>query len=290
MIQTLAAVALVLSIPMLVVQSDELRRSDETLTRQVLRFAGTGERSLAIRNIDGSIRVEGMSGGDVQVEVRRLIRADSDASLRRGAEAVTLATIDGRPDVALEVREDGEAQCGITTGTRRLTQRNRSYRVQYDLNVRVPEGVRLSLCTINGAEIEVRNTSGDFAVNNVNGRIRLIGVRGSGDAETVNGPVEAELLQVPRRDLRFKTVNGDVAVTWPRDLSADLRMKTMNGAVFTDFDVQTLPAVVPVEGQRRDGRFVYRSSNLTSVRVGRGGPQVTLESLNGDIRVLRAQR
>ena len=141
------------------------------------------------------------------------------------------------------MREDGEAQCGITTGTRRLTQRNRSYRVQYDLNVRVPEGVRLSLCTINGGEIEVRNTSGDFAVNNVNGRIRLIGVRGSGDAETVNGPVEAELLQVPRRDLRFKTVNGDVAVTWPRDLSADLRMKTMNGAVFTDFDVQTLPAV-----------------------------------------------
>jgi hypothetical protein len=289
MIRTLSVVALLSSVPMIGVQ-DDLRRTEEALTRHVLRFAGSGPRSLSIRNITGSIHVEGTTGRDVEVEARRRIRADSDANLRRGAEAVTLAPIDGRPDVTLEVRDRGEVQCGVTTGTRRQLQRDPRYRVQYDLTVRVPQDVSLSLCTINGGAIEVRNTSGDFDLENVNGAVRLAGVRGSGNAETVNGAIEAEFLDVPRSDQRFKTVNGDVSVTWPQDLSADLRMKTMNGGIFTDFDVQLLPAPIPAEGRRQAGRFVYRSNDMANVRVGRGGPQVTLESLNGDVRVLRAQR
>jgi hypothetical protein len=65
----------------------------------------------------------------------------------------------------------------------------------------------------------------------------------------------------------------------------------MNGGLFTDFDVQPLAAMpASVERTRRNGRFVYRSDQAASLRIGRGGPLLTLESLNGDVRVLRGQR
>jgi len=34
--------------------------------------------------------------------------------------------------------------------------------------------------------------------------------------------------------------------------------------------------------------FVYRSNEFTTLRVGRGGPELTFDAFNGDVRVLRA--
>jgi len=63
-------------------------------------------------------------------------------------------------------------------------------------------------------------------------------------------------------------------------------MKTFNGGLFTDFDVRALPQPVAV-AERRDGRFVYRSNQFTLVRAGGGGPELTFETFNGSVRVLR---
>jgi DUF4097 and DUF4098 domain-containing protein YvlB len=110
---------------------------------------------------------------------------------------------------------------------------------------------------------------------------------GSGQATTINGPVIATFASAPRATSLFKTINGNVIVTMPAGLSADLRMKTFNGGLYTDFDVQTLPTAALVKAERRDGMFVYRSSGFTTVRAGGGGPELTLETLNGDVRVLQ---
>jgi DUF4097 and DUF4098 domain-containing protein YvlB len=126
-------------------------------------------------------------------------------------------------------------------------------------------------------------------VSNVNGRIEVSGVRGSGRAVTVNGPVAVTFAQSPRDVSEFRSVNGNVVVTFPGDLAADLRLKTFNGQLLTDFDVQPLPVDTAV-GQQRAGRFVYRSNGTTAVRVGAGGPQLTFDTLNGDVRILRAGR
>ena len=88
----------------------------------------------------------------------------------------------------------------------------------------------------------------------------------------------------------LKTVNGDVTATFPPTLSADLRLKTFHGGLFTDFDVTPVAARPTAAPERRDGRFVYRSGGFTLVRAGRGGPEITLETLNGDVRVVRASR
>jgi hypothetical protein len=82
------------------------------------------------------------------------------------------------------------------------------------------------------------------------------------------------------------TVNCKIVVVFPRDYADDLRMKTLRGGLYTDFDVTTLPSA-PAVAERRNGKFVYRNDRFAAVRVGRGGPQITFEGVNGDVHVLR---
>jgi hypothetical protein len=83
-------------------------------------------------------------------------------------------------------------------------------------------------------------------------------------------------------------VNGNVDVSFPDGLGADFAMKTFNGGLFTDFDAQPLATTAPAAGERRSGRFVYRANEFTRVRVGSGGPEITFETLNGNVRARRA--
>ena len=92
----------------------------------------------------------------------------------------------------------------------------------------------------------------------------------------------------PRQESSFKTVNGNVDVLFLDGLAADLAMKTFNGGLFTDFDVQPLAQAAAAAGERRNGRVVYRANEFTRVRVGSGGPQITFETLNGNVRARRA--
>ena len=259
----------------------------ETMTR-TLRFAPGDDRTLDIRLIHGSIRVTESADTTVRLEVRRSTRADNAAAAQLADDEVAVDILDNAATVGVVVRERGNGVCGERSDQRSTWQRPR-YRVTFAVTVEVPKGARLRLCTINGGDIRVDRASGDFDVSNVNGSIAMNDAGGSGRAETVNGDVTAAFAQAPRTASSFKTINGDVAVTFPGALSADLALKTLNGGLFTDFEVQPLPRQ-PASGERLGSRFVYRSNDFTRVRVARGGPEFTFESLNGDVRVVRAAR
>jgi hypothetical protein len=269
--------------------AQQFRLRDESTQNYTLRFSGAGDRTMTVRNINGVIRVSGSTDPAVQVQVRRTIFADTDADLRRGEQETVIATADQRADVSAIVRERSGSSCG-EPGERGSRDRERPvYQARLDFSVRVPANTRLVLCTVNGELVDVQNTSGDFQISNVNGRIDLENVRGSGSATTVNGPITATLLDVPRSDGEFKTVNGGITITWPAQLAADFRMKTFNGGLYTDFDAVPMPSPSsPMT--RQGGRLVMRGNEFAHVRVGGGGPQLTLETLNGDVRVLRASR
>src|SRR6185436_17546141 len=76
------------------VRADDFRLRDETNTHYTLRFSGSGERSLTVRNINGPIRVTDSSDSSVQLDVKRIIRADTRADIRRGEEESMLTTAD----------------------------------------------------------------------------------------------------------------------------------------------------------------------------------------------------
>jgi hypothetical protein len=67
-------------------------------------------------------------------------------------------------------------------------------------------------------------------------------------------------------------------------LSADMSFKTMNGHVYTDFDVNSMPGP-PGTTETKDGRFLYRGNRFTTGRVGKGGPELSFETINGNVRL-----
>jgi DUF4097 and DUF4098 domain-containing protein YvlB len=123
----------------------------------------------------------------------------------------------------------------------------------------------------------------------VNGKVVLTDLGGSGSATTVNGDIDASFTAAPRAESRFKTVNGTIAATFPRSLSADLSLKTFNGGLFTDFDTTPLPTTAERTERSDRPKYVYRRGSLTRVRVGAGGPELTFDTLNGDVRIQRAR-
>ena len=264
---------------------------DERRESRRLQFSGGGVRTLDVRTLSGSIRVTGDNGVDVRLDAVTRVEADDDATVRAGLQAAKLDADAQGATVAITLRDDGQNTCGEQEWHRGPAWWDRRrFSSSTELTIQVPRDVRVRLCTVNGDTVSVTGVTGDFDVSNVNGKVVLSGMAGSGSATTVNGGIEASFASSPRSESRFKTVNGTIAATFPRDLAADLQLKTFNGGLFTDFETTALP--VEAERAERAGRprYVYRQRGLTKVRVGAGGPLLTFDTLNGDVRIQRAAR
>ena len=246
--------------------------ADETI-QKTYDFNAGGARSLRIENVWGSIHVTASNANQARVVIHKSIRAKTEED-RRAAEQ----------DVKLEMTQEGNA-VRLHVKTPCDGDHDRNYSVQYDFDVDVPRDIALTLKTVNDGNVEVRGTSGEFSVHNVNGSIDMSDVAGSGTAATINGHVKVSFRGNPTRNSEFSTINGPIELYFTRGLSADFRFSNMNGGVYSDYELASLPAR-EARTQRTNGRFVYRADRSSGGRVGAGGPEITVKNLNGDIRVL----
>ena len=261
---------------------------DESSIIRTLSFAAGGGKALDVRNINGFIRVDATTDSTVQMTIHKVIRAETREDLAEAQRDVRLDFKENAPRVEVIVTDRRGYVCGEDFRDDGRQWEHVHYDVKFDFTIRVPRDARLRLCTINGGDVIVNGTQGDFDVSNVNGLIEMNKVAGSGRAQTVNGPVTVSFSANPKQPSSFKSVNGNIDVSFLDGLAAEFAMKTMNGGLFTDFDVQPVPASAAVAGERRNGKFVYRANEFTRTRVGNGGPQIDFETLNGNVRARRA--
>ncbi len=259
-------------------------REQETI-QKTLSLSGAPMR-VVVDNVDGYVHVTGTSGSQVSVTAHKTIRAETDSDLNQAKSEVSLQ-MTGAPG-SVSVYYDAPWRCnGEGRGCRGNNQR-RFYEVIYDIDVEVPRAARTVISTVNGGEVRVAQVDGDFEVSNVNGGITMNGISGSGAVHTVNGPIVVHFARNPAAASSFKTVNGHIDAYFRPDLSADLLFKTFNGEIYSDFDVS--PRAIPAaETEQRDGKFIYRSRGPKAARAGRGGPELSFDSLNGNIRLHQEQ-
>jgi len=249
--------------------------------QKTLKFADPAKaKEVLVDNIFGSIRVQGYNGNEVLLVAHKTIKARNQDKLQKALEEVKLDLTEKGNTV--DVFVDGPFRCHDRRG--HSEWKDPGYEVQYDFELRVPFQTNLDISTVNGGDIEVGRVEGEFEVSNVNGKIRMSDVAGSGEVQTVNGAVQVIFTRSPQGNCEFKTVNGEVDLSFPGDLSADFRMKTFNGEIYSDFPVTYLPAASAVKEQQK-GRFVYKSDRFFGVRTGKGGPEIKLDTLNGDIYI-----
>jgi hypothetical protein len=256
--------------------------------RKTLTFsAAAGERKhLVVDNINGSIDVVGTTGSGVELIAHETIRAESESRIELAKQKVHLE-ISEEPDRIL-LYVDTPWRCSDGS----IHSRGRDYYgydVEYDFELRVPASTDLSLKTVNHGAVSVKNVEGTFHIENVNGGISMAGIAGSGTFSTVNGDIKVGFVKNPASTSSFRTVNGRLDAQFSEALSADLRLKTFNGEVYTDFAVTGLPSASFTE-DRRQRRKVYRNGDSFRVRVGRGGPELSFDTLNGDIYIVKDQQ
>ena len=256
-------------------------REQEKIEKSFAMPAGAGRRTLEIDNVWGSIEIVGTASDQAQLTVNKSIRAESKGKIERARKDVTL-DITQQAD-ALKLYVNGPFRCNCHDCGR--SRDDEGYIVKMDFQVQVPRDIDIKVKTVNEGRVSVRDINGSFVVRNVNGDIQIRNIAGSGSAQTVNGPVKVSFRQNPREASGFETVNGNIELQFARDLSADFRFKTFNGGIYTDFPVTALP----VQGMREEhhgSKVVFRADRYTGARINSGGPQIKVENLNGDIRIL----
>ncbi|HYR92489.1 MAG TPA: hypothetical protein VE422_51070 [Terriglobia bacterium] len=259
-------------------------------TRRTLEFSSSGgTKVLELDNVQGSIRVTGYSGSNVEMVANQRIRAESDERLRAAKKEVRLDVTDKSSTIEIYVDQPGNGRRDRSDSWRSRSHWNdRGYDVAFDFDIRVPRDTKVRLRTVNDGDIRVQNVSGDFDVESVNGNVEMLEMSGSGRAHTVNGQMKVGFAGNPAQASYFGSLNGDVEVTFQPNLSANLRFKSFNGGVYTDFPTTALPAPAAA-AERRNGKFVYRTNGFSNARVGNGGPEIQFDGFNGNVRILRAR-
>lgn len=251
-------------------------------------------QEIEIRNLNGSIRAEPATGSEVEVVGRRFGADVDDVEIRtvRVGDGVIVCAVfpsndswggrgrgkDGG-DRAERRGNDGDDEC--SHGRRRVNKRNFDARV--DFVVRVPAGVELVAATVSG-DVEARGLRGPVIARSVSGDVS-VQTSGRAEAASVSGNVNATLGRMDQ-DLSFTTVSGSVTVRIPAGTNADFSARTLSGRITSDFPIE-------IEGRNRE----RRRASWVDVRIGeqargtfgRGGPELKVETVSGNIRVERTR-
>lgn len=223
--------------------------------------------SVEIKGVNGDISAEPASGSEVEVVAnRKAARSDLDSvnlKVVEHAGGVTICAVYPSGD------PDSPNTCEPGRGGR-MSVRNND--VEVDFSVRVPAGVTFDGRTVNG-EIKASSLGGNVVSHTVNGAIQ-ISTSGYAEANTVNGEISAKIGDANWPDsLEFKTVNGEIVLDLPATINTEIKADTFNGEISTDFPLSLLGKI---------------SRKHLSGRIGNGGRELILKTLNGSIKLRRA--
>jgi hypothetical protein len=251
--------------------------------QKTLKFVdATRTREVLVDNLYGPVKVEGYGGQDVLLVAHKTIYAKTPDKAAKAEEEVKLDITEKGGTVDIFV--DGPFRENDRRGGRFHAWREPGYEVHYAFELKVPWKTNVGVSTVMAGDVEVSGVEGEFDIHNVNGKVRISDVAGFGEAATVNGTLAVGFKRVPSGQCAFKTINGDLVLTLPAEASADVRLKTFNGEAYSDFPVSALPAKPPVRDENK-GKFIYKSDRSFGVRVGKGGPEISLDTMNGDILI-----
>jgi hypothetical protein len=259
----------------LLIAAQSFAQSGSTETLTVPLSSPGKEYTLKVHLVTGSIKVTGYDGKDVIINV----------TPRDGDEEESPKTVNGMKRITTHGSFEVTAKEADNTVTVNTGNPNKSI----DLELKIPQGVKLKAGTVNDGEVTVDNLRGELEINNVNDKITLTNISGSVVANTVNGDVEVIFKTIdPKAPMAFSTLNGDVNVTLPADTKANLKLKSDNGDVFSDFDIDIDKAPAKIDKTNEPGLYKIKKDDWVFGKINGGGPEIMMKNMQGDIYVKKA--
>ena len=274
----------------LVVASLKAQVETDVLTKTLQFEKDNPANVLYVTNINGSIDVEGYNGSEIQIEVKRTIKAKSADRLERGKDEINIGVMD-RMDTLVVYMTNG---CGNFTWDKNKRENgpnwdynwrncNPPYDFVFDIKIRVPKGNNIYLSTVNQGDVNVSGMQGTMELRNVNGSISALGIHKSTMAHTVNGDIRLEYDKVPESG-SFYSLNGDINAWFPKGLKATVTFKSFNGDIFTNIDdYQQEPILTKTASSKKGVSFKAESKSAITFRG--GGIPMDFETFNGNVYI-----
>jgi len=221
-----------------------------------------------LKNVNGSIIIETWDREEVEITAVKTARGSKN-NLKR-VQIKIMAS-----DQSVEIDT--------------IYEKRRNLRVSVAYQVLVPENINLELIkTVNGSikmkgpfsdvkaactngGIQLEGAAGYVSLSSTNGSIKAYEIEGNIYAGTTNGSILLEIRSLTD-DVTAKTVNGGIKLALDDLMDANLNLRTSNGKVHVDFPVT-------VENLRKSRRSLEG-------RIGKGGPEISLKTVNGSIKLI----
>lgn len=230
--------------------------------------------TVSLHNLNGNVTVSPSTSGKVEVVgVKRGRHADEvTLEVVETARGVMVCAMFKSRDVTCD--EDGYR---VHDDRRWGRRRDNDWEdAQIDIVVKAPKDVRIQANSVSG-DVEVTGAEGAVRAGSVSGNVRLEKLRATTSlrASSVSGDVWVVVESLSGEgDLRFSSVSGNVTAELPKAIDADVRMRSVSGSLDSDFPL-TL-----------NGRM---SRHSLEARIGKGGRELEVSTVSGDVR-LRAAR
>jgi hypothetical protein len=233
--------------------------------------------SLKVHLVTGSIKVVGYDGKEIIINVTT--RGGDEEGSKTPENGMKRISSPGGYEVTAK-----EADNTVTVNTGNPSK-------ALDLELKIPQDVKLKIGTVNDGEVRVENVKGELEVNNVNDKITLTNISGSVVANTVNGDVDVTFKTIdPKAPMAFSTLNGDVNVTLPADTKANLKLKSDNGDVFSDFDIDIDKTPSKTDKTTEPGMYKIKKDDWVYGKINGGGPEMMMKNMQGNIYVKKSTK
>ena len=229
------------------------------------------DKTVSLNTLNGRITVTPSTSGKVEIVGTRH---------GRSAEDVTIEVYESdRGIVACSMFKNADMECddsGMHMHARRGYRDRDRDNLSIDMEVRVPKGMRVTANNVSG-DVRVTGMEGVVRASSVSGDVRMESLKASSvRASSVSGNVSVVVDNLTGDGmLSFSSVSGNVTAELPKNLDADISMRSVSGSLDSDFPL-TL-----------NGR-VSRSS--INARIGKGGRELEVHTVSGDVRLRMAKQ
>jgi DUF4097 and DUF4098 domain-containing protein YvlB len=260
--------------------------------KKTATFRGSAaNRVLSVENIQGDVVVEAYNGDQVVLEAQKTITAKDAADVAKGMQELQVQLVEAGDSIYVYLEAPFIHRKKNRNRSFNMDRKDADYRFHVNMTLKVPAKIKVLAATINEGELRVSQVQGPIRARHVNGAITLTGVKGPVDAHTVNGQIDVTFSTDSPPASTFKTINGNVNAYYPARLHGNLSFKSMHGEFFTDLkDVELQPAKVVRNTSQKENQTVYKIDKRQHYKAGKGGAELSFETLNGNIYLKAAKR
>lgn len=247
----------------------------EQFTRSVK--AGDGA-VLDLSHLAGDVRVTGGGGSEIKIDATKRVRHRDADEARRLLDAVRIDvnSVNNR----VEVR---------TIYPRRPSTRGDSMSASVDYVIEVPAGIAVSLKSVSG-DLAVSNVRGEVRIEAVSGNVSITNAPNVAMAKTVSGDVTARDIGT-QTALVLGTVSGAVIGTGVRvrsleagSVSGDVRL---TGSHIERLEARSVSGNIDFDAPLAKGgryEFTSHSGNVRLVLSGNTGFELDADTFSGSVR------